>query len=83
MGLLPEDIVGQNIQELRETLDLNRREFAERLNYDPSKITRLERGEGVYDLKTIRLISESFNIPIESLISKLLLEDAGKENANE
>lgn len=80
MGLLPEDIVGQNIQDLRETLDLNRREFAERLNYDPSKITRLERGEGVYDLKTIKLISESFSIPIESLISKLLLEDVSKEN---
>ena len=74
--LQPNLIIAQNIGELRKSMHLNKREFADLLAYNPSTITRLEQGE-ISNLDKIRYIAAKCNVNPLDLITNENKEDQG------
>lgn len=79
MPILPDEIIAVNIGELRKSMHMNKREFADMLSYDPSKITRLEQGVGVSNIRTIEYIALKCNVDPLDLLTPREEKEPGNE----
>lgn len=64
------NIIANNIKELRKTKKLTQSELAEKLNYSNKAVSRWESGEIIPDVVTLNKISEVFEIPLSSLFEE-------------
>jgi len=63
-------IIADNLVTLRKKNNLTQLDLANKLNYSDNTISRWERGEITPSIETLSLISEIYNIPLESLLSE-------------
>lgn len=64
------NIIANNIKELRKAKKLTQSELAEKLNYSNKAVSRWESGEIIPDVVTLNKISEVFEIPLSSLFEE-------------
>lgn len=60
-----EQIVAQNLTDLRKSRNWTQAELAEKLNYSDKSISKWERGEALPDLKVLYRMSELFEVPLD------------------
>lgn len=63
-------IVANNIVELRKEAKLTQVELAEKLNYTDKAVSKWERGESIPELLTLKKIAEIFGVTIDYLTSE-------------
>ena len=68
--------IGDNIADLRKSLNLSQEELAEKLNVSRQAISKWERNESYPETENLIALSKLFNVSIDDLINKPL------ENAN-
>ena len=61
------EIIGNNIKELRKINKLTQFDLADKLNYSNKTISRWESGEIIPDVQTINKLSEIFEVPISKM----------------
>ena len=61
------EIIGNNIKELRKINKLTQYDLAEKLNYSNKTISRWESGEIIPDVQTINKLSELFEVPLSKM----------------
>ena len=61
--------IGKFIKEIRQERNLTQKEFAELLGVTFQAVSKWERGVGLPDLGTMKIISEKFNINIDEIIN--------------
>ena len=61
------------IRKVRADADLSQRDLAQRVELDPSQMSRLEQGDGNPTWGTVRRIAYALEVPLEDLAS--LAED--------
>ena len=64
------EIIGNNIRELRKFNKMTQFDLSEKLHYSNKTISRWESGEIIPDVKTLNLLSEIFNVPLSRLFEK-------------
>lgn len=64
------EIIGNNIKELRKINKMTQYDLCEKLHYSNKTISRWESGEVVPDVKTLNELSEIFNVPIGKFFEK-------------
>lgn len=64
------EIIGNNIKELRKFNKMTQYDLSERLHYSNKTISRWEAGEIIPDVKTLNELSEIFNVPLSKLFEK-------------
>lgn len=67
------EIIGNNIKELRKFNKLTQFDLAEQLNYSNKTISRWESGDIIPDVQTLNKLSEFFNVPLSSLFEPDLI----------
>lgn len=60
-----EEIVAQNLTELRKAQKWTQAELAEKLNYSDKSVSKWERGEALPDLKVLTQLSELFGVTLD------------------
>ncbi len=70
----PEEIVANNLTELRKNARLTQAELAEKINYSDKSISKWERGEALPDLKVLMQLADLYGVSIEYFVTK----DAGQ-----
>lgn len=63
-------IYGQNIKKIRERINLDIRELAEKVDYDRNDLSRLEYGEKNISYKTAVKLAKNLNVPFPLLFSR-------------
>lgn len=61
------EIIGNNIKELRKVNKLTQYDLAEKLNYSNKTISRWESGDIIPDVQTLNKLSELFEIPLSKM----------------
>ena len=61
------EIIGNNIKELRKINKLTQFDLAEKLNYSNKTISRWESGEIIPDVQTLNKLSELFEVPLSKM----------------
>lgn len=64
-------VMGENIARLRKEWGLSRKEFAARVGRTPQTVGRWERGEVIFYLSHLELLTETFGISVLELIRGL------------
>lgn len=70
--------IGERIRQVRKENGLSQKSFADVLNCEQYKISRLEKGLGVRDLDWLRFISVAFDVPLDYLIFGVALKEDTK-----
>ena len=70
-------IIGNNIKDLRKLNKLTQYDLAERLNYSNKTISRWESGDIVPDVQTLNKLSEFFGVPLPQLFEQNTLKKHG------
>ena len=65
-----EQIVANNITELRKEKQWTQAELAERINYSDKSVSKWERGEALPDLKVLMQMADLFGVGIEFFVSE-------------
>ncbi|CCV63879.1 Predicted transcriptional regulator [Alteracholeplasma palmae J233] len=60
--------ISERLKHLRENLNLTQNQFAEKLFITRQAVSKWELGKSTPDLNTLKLISSTFNVSIESLL---------------
>ena len=68
------DLLGQNIQKLRESIGLNQREFSDRIGISKQCLSKWENGRGVPTPEMLVRLANIFKISVDTLL--------GRENRN-
>lgn len=63
-------VIANNIRELRKANKLTQYELAEKLNYSNKAISRWESGEVIPDVSTLNKLCEIFNIPLSKMFEE-------------
>ncbi len=72
-------IIADNLVALRKERNLTQLDLANKLNYSDNTISRWERGEITPSVETLSLISEIYNIPLESLLKENVIRASKAE----
>ena len=64
------EVISNNIKELRKANKLTQYELAEKLNYSNKAISRWESGEVIPDVSTLNRLCEIFNIPLSRIFEE-------------
>lgn len=59
--------IGKRIQELREMQNLSQQDFAAKINYDKSNMSRLEAGKTNMTVTTLEKVSKALNVELIEL----------------
>ncbi|MCO6174433.1 helix-turn-helix domain-containing protein [Flavobacterium sp. NRK F10] len=59
--------IGKRIQELRELQNLSQQDFAAKINYDKSNMSRLESGKTNMTVTTLEKVSKALNVELVEL----------------
>ena len=59
--------IGKRIQELRELQNLSQQDFAAKINYDKSNMSRLEAGKTNMTVTTLEKVSKALNVELIEL----------------
>lgn len=59
--------IGKRIQELRELQNLSQQDFAAKINYDKSNMSRLEAGRTNMTVTTLEKVSKALNVELVEL----------------
>lgn len=59
--------IGKRIQELRELQNLSQQDFAAKINYDKSNMSRLEAGKTNMTVTTLEKVSKALNVELVEL----------------
>ena len=70
-----EEIVANNLTELRKNARLTQAELAEKINYSDKSISKWERGEALPDLKVLTQLADLYGVSIAYFVTK----DAGQD----
>ena len=65
-----EQIVAQNLIELRKSKGWTQTELAEKINYSDKSVSKWERGEAVPDLKILTQLAELFDVTLDFLTTE-------------
>lgn len=65
-----EQIVANNITELRKEKQWTQAELAERINYSDKSVSKWERGEALPDLKVLMQMAELFGVNLEYFVTE-------------
>ena len=65
-----EEIVAQNLTDLRKALKWTQAELAEKLNYSDKSVSKWERGDALPDLKVLTQLSELFGVTLDYFITE-------------
>ncbi len=65
-----EEIVAQNLTELRKAQKWTQAELAEKLNYSDKSVSKWERGDALPDLKVLTQLSELFGVTLDYFITE-------------
>lgn len=68
------EIIANNVKELRKKNGLTQTELAEKLNYSNKAVSRWETGEVIPDVTTLNNICEIFNVPLASIFKENAVE---------
>ena len=72
-----EEIVAQNLTELRKAQKWTQAELAEKLNYSDKSVSKWERGDALPDLKVLTQLAELFGVTLDYFIT----ENAGSSKS--
>ena len=61
------EIIGNNIKELRKVNKMTQFDLAEKLNYSNKTISRWESGDIIPDVQTLNKLSELFEVPLSNM----------------
>lgn len=70
-----EEIVANNLTELRKAAGLTQAELAEKINYSDKSVSKWERGEALPDLKVLTQLADLFEVTVDYFVTP----DAGKQ----
>ena len=70
-----EEIVANNLTELRRNARLTQAELAEKINYSDKSVSKWERGEALPDLKVLMQLADLYGVTVDYFVTK----DAGKQ----
>ncbi|MBE6529154.1 MAG: helix-turn-helix transcriptional regulator [Ruminococcaceae bacterium] len=73
-----EQIVAQNLTELRKSKKWTQAELAEKINYSDKSVSKWERGEALPDLKVLAQMAELFGVTLDFFVT----ENAAAERAS-
>ena len=65
-----EEIVAQNLTELRKAQKWTQAELAEKLNYSDKSVSKWERGDALPDLKVLTQLSELFGVTLDYFVTE-------------
>ena len=65
-----EQIVANNLTELRKSRQWTQAELAERINYSDKSVSKWERGEGLPDLKVLVQLAELFHVTLDDFVTE-------------
>lgn len=63
-------IISKNIAALRRNAKMTQAELAEKLGYSDKAVSKWERGDGVPDVQTLKLIAELFETTLDYIVSE-------------
>ena len=72
-------IIADNLVALRKQNNLTQIDLANKLNYSDNTISRWERGEITPSIETLSLISEIYNVPLETILKENVIQASKKE----
>ena len=75
-----EQIVAQNLTELRKEKGWTQAELAEKLNYSDKSISKWERGEALPDLKVIAQMADLFGVSLDFFVTENAAAERTKSN---
>ena len=65
-----EQIVAANLAELRRAQGLTQAELAEKINYSDKSVSKLERGDGLPDLKVLTQLSALYGVSLDTFVTE-------------
>ncbi len=65
-----EQIVAQNLTELRKSKKWTQAELAEKINYSDKSVSKWERGEALPDLKVLTQMAELFGVTVDFFVTE-------------
>ena len=65
-----EQIVAENLAELRRAKGWTQAELAEKINYSDKSVSKWERGEGLPDLKVLMQLAELYGVTLDCFVTK-------------
>ena len=65
-----EEIVAQNLTELRKARKWTQAELAEKLNYSDKSVSKWERGDALPDLKVLTQLAELFEVTLDYFVTE-------------
>ena len=77
-----EEIVAQNLAELRKDRGWTQAELAEKLGYSGKSVSKWERGEALPDLKVLYQMSELFDVSLDCFVTENALAECRKNGKN-
>ena len=73
-----EQIVAENLTELRRGKEWTQAELAEKINYSDKSVSKWERGDGLPDLKVLIRLADLFGVTLECFVT-----DGGAKQTNQ
>ena len=74
------EVVKNNLVELRKKRELTQLELAEKINYSNKAVSRWENGEVTPDLETLNKLAKIYDVPLASIIQKNGIRKDAKAN---
>jgi transcriptional regulator with XRE-family HTH domain len=71
--------VGQNVKAARETAGLTQKQLGERAGIAPPHVSRLETGEHLPSLKTVKRVADSLGVEVADLLPKPARRRGGRK----
>ena len=65
-----EQIVAQNLTELRKAQKWTQAELAEKLNYSDKSVSKWERGDALPDLKVLKQMADLFEVTLDYFVTE-------------
>ena len=65
-----EQIVAQNLTELRKAKKWTQAELADKINYSDKSVSKWERGEGLPDLKVLKQMADLFGVTVDFFVTE-------------
>lgn len=65
-----EEIVAQNITELRKSQKLTQAELADKINYSDKSVSKWERGDSLPDLKVLKKMADLFGVTVDYFVNE-------------
>ena len=64
------NVIAENISNLRKKAGLTQLELAEKLNYSDKAVSKWERGESIPDVVVLKQIADMFGVKVDFLLNK-------------